>query len=232
MAAPARKRFRNCPRRTTAVQARSAAPEKEHDMYDNDACGSEHRGRGRARLRRAGLLAAALACLALVAACSSPPKTGTSAGPAGGSVKQSALAFSRCMRAHGISDFPDPNAQGGISLNAGPGTGIEPRSPQFKAANRACRSLLPPPAMNPADQARMRAGNLKFARCMRAHGISDFPDPNAQGALQIQAQPGSDLNPNNPRFRAANRACQHYQSVPLGSGPGGFVTGGNGGGGS
>jgi len=45
---------------------------------------------------------------------------------------------------------------------------------------------------------------------MRAHGISDFPDPNSQGQLQIKAQPGSDLDPNNPLYKAANKACQHY----------------------
>jgi hypothetical protein len=211
MAAAARKRFRNCPSRTTAVQARSAAPEMERDMYDNDTCGSEHRGRERARLRRAGLAAAALVCLALVAAaCSSGAKTGTGAGPAHGSARHSELAFSRCMRAHGISDFPDPNPQGGLELNAGSGTGLDPKSPRFKAAWSACRPLLPAQqAMSPAQQAAAKAQALKYAQCMRAHGISDFPDPNSQGQLQIQAQPGSDLNPNNPRFQAANKACEH-----------------------
>ena len=143
-AAPARKRFRNRPGRTTGAQARSAAPEKEYDMYDNDACGSGHRGRRRAGLRRAGLLAAALACLALVAAaCSSPAKTGTGAGPAHGSARQSELAFSRCMRAHGISDFPDPNAQGGIALSPKPGGDLEPNNPRFQAANQACQHYQP-----------------------------------------------------------------------------------------
>jgi len=92
-------------------------------MHDNHAYGSEHRGSTQAGLRRAGLVAAALACLALVAAaCSSAASSGTGTGPAGGggSAKHSELAFSRCMRAHGISDFPDPSSQGGIALNGGP----------------------------------------------------------------------------------------------------------------
>ena len=203
-------------------------------MDDNDACGSGHRGRRRARRRRAGLLAAALACLALVAAaCSSAAKTGTGAGPAHGSAKQSELAFSRCMRAHGITAFPDPNSQGGIALNAGPGTGIDPKSPQFKAAYRACRSLLPPRRpLSPAQQAAAKAQGLKFAQCMRAHGISDFPDPNSQGGFQIQASAGSGLDPNNPRFQAANKACEH--DLPGGGKGGSFGTntGGGPGGGS
>jgi hypothetical protein len=212
LAIPGAKRFRNRPRRTTGAQARSAAPEREHDMYDNHAHGGEHRGKRRERLRRAGLLAAALACLALVAAaCSSPASPGTGAGPAGGSARHSELAYSRCMRAHGIKDFPDPSAQGGIDLNGGPGSDLNPSSPQFKAANNACKSLLPPQhALSPAQQAKVRAQALRYSRCMRAHGISDFPDPDSQGQLQIKAQPGGDLDPNNPLYKAADKACRQY----------------------
>jgi hypothetical protein len=185
----------------------------EHNMYDNDSHGSEHRGRRRAGLRRAGLLAAALACLALLAAaCSSAAGSGTGAGSAGGSARHSELAYSQCMRAHGITHFPDPNAQGDISLNAGPGTGLDPSSPQFKAADNACKSLLPPRrAMSPAQQAAARAQALKYSRCMRAHGISDFPDPDSHGGIALKPSPGGDLDPNNPLYQAADKACQHYQ---------------------
>ena len=201
-------------------------------MDDNDACGSGHRGRRRARRRRAGLLAAALACLALVAAaCSSAAKTGTGAGPAHGSARQSELAFSRCMRAHGISDFPDPSSHGGIALNGGPGSDLNPSSPLYQAANNACKPLLPPQkALSPAQQAAARAQALAYARCMRAHGISDFPDPNAQGGIALNPKPGGDLEPNNPRFQAANQACQHYQ--PGKGGSFSTNTGGGSGGGS
>jgi hypothetical protein len=200
-------------------------------MYDNDAHGDERRGKRRALLRPAGLLAAALACLALVAAaCSSAASPGTGAGQAGGSARHSELAFSRCMRTHGITAFPDPSSQGGLDLNAGPGTGLDPKSPQFKAAWRACRPLLPPRrTLSPAQQAQARAQDLRYARCMRAHGISNFPDPSSQGGIALQPKPGSDLDPNNPRFRAANKACQHEQPVGGGSfgtntsgGPGGW----------
>jgi hypothetical protein len=193
-------------------------------MYHNHAHGDEHRGRRRARLRRAGLLAAALACLALVAAaCSSPAKTGTGAGAAGGSNEHSALAFSRCMRAHGITGFPDPDSQGNLALpKSGPGTKFDPKSPQFKAANNACKSLMPGGQMDPAQQAVAKAQALKYARCMRAHGISDFPDPNSQGGFDFAAPKGSssDLDPHNPRFQAANEACQR------GNGGSGSTSGG------
>jgi hypothetical protein len=198
-------------------------------MDDNHAYGNEQRRRRRTR-RRVGVPAAALTCLALLAAaCSSPASSGTAAGTAaGGSAGHSALSYSQCMRAHGITAFPDPGSQGGINLNAG--SGIDPNSPQYQAADKTCKSLLPAPAMNPAQQASIKAGNLKYAECMRAHGISDFPDPNGQGLLQIKAQPGSDLDPSNPRYQAANKVCQHYQ--PGGGQGGSLSTGGAGGGGA
>jgi hypothetical protein len=51
---------------------------------------------------------------------------------------------------------------------------------------------------------------------MRAHGIKDFPDPSGNGALALKPQPGSDLDPNNPQFRSANKACQ--SNLPGGGG--------------
>ena len=62
----------------------------------------------------------------------------------------------------------------------------------------------------------MAGGNLadmlKFAQCMRSHGVIDFPDPTSKG-IQIRIRPGmpSDLDPNNPRFQAAEKACQWFQ---------------------
>jgi hypothetical protein len=45
---------------------------------------------------------------------------------------------------------------------------------------------------------------------MRAHGIRDFPDPTSSG-IQTPIRRGmpSDLEPNNPRFQSAEKACQH-----------------------
>jgi hypothetical protein len=54
------------------------------------------------------------------------------------------LKFSQCMRSHGVPNFPDPktgpNGEVGISLG---GNGIDPHSPQFQAAQKACQSLMP-----------------------------------------------------------------------------------------
>ena len=52
---------------------------------------------------------------------------------------------------------------------------------------------------------------LAYSKCMRAHAIKDFPDPgflHGRFGITISATPGSDLDPNNPQFQAAQRACQ------------------------
>ena len=108
----------------------------------NDA---SHPGRAEprrgSRRRRAGPLAAGLIGVGLLAAaCGGPAGPGVAnAGPASSaspsaSASGSALAYSRCMRAHGITKFPDPDSNGNLGLNAGPGSGLDPNSPQFKAA--------------------------------------------------------------------------------------------------
>jgi hypothetical protein len=59
--------------------------------------------------------------------------------------KARALAMSRCMRSHGVPNFPDPQFQngpgGGVGIRLG-GAGIDPNSPAFQAAQKACGSIL------------------------------------------------------------------------------------------
>jgi hypothetical protein len=68
----------------------------------------------------------------------------------------------------------------------------------------ACGSSAPSSAAasggpNPAA----RAGFLKFAQCMRSHGLPSFPDPGANGGIQIN----NGLNPQSPQFKSAQAAC-------------------------
>lgn len=119
------------------------------------------RGQDTARRRRAVLMLAVSAGFVLgAAACGDAPANpvapasvsgasgNVTAGGTGssGSGQRTAgsfsVAFARCMRAHGVADFPDPHGQAG---QLGPGSGIEPNSPQFQAAlNGPCESLAPP----------------------------------------------------------------------------------------
>lgn len=114
--------------------------------------------------------------------------------------------FSACMRKHGITNFPDPNSQGVITISSG--MGIDPGSPRFQSARTACDTLLPNGGQpTPAQIAQAQKQMLTFSACMRAHGLKDFPDP-SNGGLRIQDHPGSDLDPSNPTFQKAQQACQ------------------------
>jgi hypothetical protein len=116
--------------------------------------------------------------------------------------------FSACMRKQGVINFPDPNGQGVIQYSSD--MGIDPNSPAFKSAESVCQKLLPNGGQpTPAQQAQRKQQLLAFSICMRGHGIKDFPDPSSNGGIAINnATPGSDLNPNNPQFQAAQKACQ------------------------
>jgi hypothetical protein len=61
--------------------------------------------------------------------------------------KKNGLKFAQCMRSHGVPNFPDPQIQsgpgGGIGVRiGGPGSGINPQSPAFQSAQRACGKLF------------------------------------------------------------------------------------------
>ena len=48
---------------------------------------------------------------------------------------------------------------------------------------------------------------LKYAQCMRSHGVSNFPDP-ASGGGGVQIASGSGINPGSPAFAAARSECR------------------------
>ncbi|HET7048040.1 MAG TPA: hypothetical protein VFI54_07200 [Solirubrobacteraceae bacterium] len=113
-----------------------------------------------------------------IAACGSSGNSTDSPAKSATAAYRAALAFSRCMRAHGLTNFPDPSPGGGIQLRITPNSGINPFSPTFKAAQASCHKLLPgggPFSGRPTahDKAQM----LQISQCMRRHGITDFPDP-------------------------------------------------------
>lgn len=127
------------------------------------------------------LLAVALAvlgCAAAITACGSASPTKTSSGLAAQRKYAGALAFAKCMRSHGVSNFPDPTVIGNSIQILGSSSGINPQSPAFKSAQQSCKHLLPgggSPSQHQIAQA--KAQLLTISRCMRAKGISGFPDP-------------------------------------------------------
>ena len=130
------------------------------------------------------------------------------------------VAYARCMRSHGVSDFPDPTTGpgGGITfqINGRPGSDLDRNNPTFQAADGACRSLLPAGEQAPPLSARKIAVEVKWAHCMRLHGLPNFPDPNAEGAFD-----SSRFNDSSPAFQSANAACKSVQPTgPMSAVPG------------
>jgi hypothetical protein len=129
--------------------------------------------------------------------------TATNPGPSNTSGSGDLTAYSACMRAYGVRNFPDPDSKGRIAMTSG----VDPDSFEFKTAARKCQQLLPNGGRPTLQQQRMvKQAALKFARCMRAHGVPSFPDPTASGALAIGKKAGVD--PNSPRFKAAQQSCK------------------------
>ena len=89
------------------------------------------------------------------------------------------LAYSRCMRSHGVPNFPDPTQVGDHIQISGSQAGVDPHAPTFVSAERSCGHLQPgagqltSAAYHQHELERM----LHLSRCMRAHHISGFPDP-------------------------------------------------------
>ena len=161
------------------------------------------------------LAAAALATAVLtVAACGgdtpSSAGTGSTRGPSA-EMRTALLDFARCMRQHGV-DMPDPTFSDGgarIEQRSGPGK-LTPE--QQKSAEQACRKYqdkIKPKALTDAQKEEFKKQALARSRCMREHGI-DMPDPtfNADGGAELKIKRESGIRPDDPEFRAAQRACR------------------------
>lgn len=160
---------------------------------------------------RAGIVAAALTGICLLAAACGGGNGGTGASDASHSVpdtQQQALAYSACMQSHGDPGFPDPKrGPGGAWLYAvTPATQQYFTGPAYNAAQKACKKLQPNQALTPAQREAAVKQLLQLARCMRAHGITDFPDPTSHGD-SVGLQLGPSIDPSSSQFQAAQKAC-------------------------
>lgn len=174
--------------------------------------------------RRAGLVAVLLVMAGVsVAACGGGSDPSASGGTSGqspsnqsSSANSGAIAFASCMRANGVPNFPDSaisTANGGVELNVP--SGIDTKSSQFQAAMQTCRKDLPRGGSSGSGSSSGSSAQqiIKFANCMRANGVPNFPEPNAQGQEVITG--GSGLNPSSPQFQSAYATCQHL--LPAGA---------------
>ncbi|HEY1512405.1 MAG TPA: hypothetical protein VGF66_01540 [Gaiellaceae bacterium] len=151
----------------------------------------------------------AVAALALLAAGCGGGGSGSAAPPTTGAsgAQTAALAFARCMRAHGLPNWPDPSSGGVFDKSKLRRTGYSVS--QVRAVQDGpCKNLVPSsapspaPAITPAD----RSDYLKAAACMRSHGYAAFPDPTFQNNT-VQANVPSSIDQDSPAFKRVAATC-------------------------
>lgn len=143
--------------------------------------------------------------------------TGTSTAETPAAAEQEMLAFSTCMRKHGVTTFPDPtrNADGSYGFTAGSVGTLRKLLHGAQTALDACQPLLVKSGILSAENiSKFRQQMLAYARCMRSHGVSNFPDPNFNGRFGGQLK---NLDRNSPNFQAATTACRPTLSKAIGA---------------
>jgi len=167
------------------------------------------------RMRRrsiaASFIAAAAALALLAVGCGGDGTPGVAGSPssttAATMAQNGALAFARCMRSHGLPNWPDPTSNGVFDKSKLRLTGYSVS--QVRAAEDGpCNHLLP----NGGNSKRYtitaadRADYLKAAACMRSHGFPAFPDPTFQNS-NVQTNIPASVNQDAPSFKHAAATC-------------------------
>jgi hypothetical protein len=152
--------------------------------------------------------------LAGLAGCSASGGSGAASTTTSGQQDAAAVwrELVRCARANGMPKLPDPQIDSNGRANFPNGTPEPPAS-----VRRACQSIydrLPASARDdaarpPADMQAL----LRYARCMREHGVADFPDPDAAGNFRAQA---GSADPKSPSFQRAMQACRQLDPYQKG----------------
>lgn len=151
-----------------------------------------------------------IASLAVLAAGCGSANPRASAGHSPSSPVGAAYKYARCMREHGVPDFPDPRVSSSpghtsIAMMA-PAPAVA--SPRFKSAQRACRGIMPGPGnLARSDQLARKPEFLAFARCVRARGVSGFPDPNSQGQITREMLSAAGIDVHSPVVIRAALEC-------------------------
>jgi hypothetical protein len=165
---------------------------------------------------RVAAVTIAMTAALLAAGCSSPSSTTPGSTPSAGSTVAQAVAYTQCMRSHGVPEYPEPDSSGQLQ-KIGSGQQVGVSDAQLTTASNACQSLWPYQALTPAQQQQELTDDLKFAQCMRSHGVPTLPDPvatNGQVEFVISTSK-TGINPHSPQILAKARACQHV--LPAGA---------------
>jgi hypothetical protein len=126
------------------------------------------------------------------------------------------LEHAACMRAHGVPSFADPKisvSSTQLVMQNPQMSPTEVASPAYRSASAACARYLPEqpqaPAVTGAGNSRRQA--VRFADCMRSHGVPNFPDPTAGGTFKL----GPTTDARAPAFRAAMDDCRNLRPPAL-----------------
>jgi hypothetical protein len=142
--------------------------------------------------------------------------TASSAGTGGNknpTAREKAVKFSACMRKNGYPDFPDPKASGEFAA-----FGISVSPAVWRKALGACKELQPPGSFSAHLSPKQLSAALKFAQCIRANGVKDFPDPvNGEPLVDTTKIPSTDTPAGMSILNAAMRKCP----APLAAAAGG-----------
>ena len=116
--------------------------------------------------------------------------------------QEKAVKFAECMRANGVPHFPDPDTKGAINF------GVDVSREVWLKAVDACKALKPPGALSSKRTPKEQAASLRFAQCVRDHGVKDFPDPvNGEPLIDTYKIPSSNKPGGMTILNAATHAC-------------------------
>jgi len=112
------------------------------------------------------------------------------------------VKFAECMRANGVPHFPDPDTKGAVNF------GVDVSREVWLKAVDACKALKPPGALSSKRTPKEQAASLRFAQCVRDHGVKDFPDPvNGEPMIDTYKIPSSNKPGGMTILNAATHAC-------------------------
>ncbi|HEX5618030.1 MAG TPA: hypothetical protein VFX51_06395 [Solirubrobacteraceae bacterium] len=118
------------------------------------------------------------------------------------SKQEKAVKFAECMRANGVPHFPDPDPKGEFNF------GVDVTVEVWTKAVDACKALKPPGALSAKRTPKEQSASLRFAQCVREHGVKDFPDPvNGEPLIDTYKIPSSNTPGGMTILNAATDAC-------------------------
>jgi hypothetical protein len=116
--------------------------------------------------------------------------------------RDKAVKFAECIRAHGVSDFPDPNEKNQFEY------GVSVSLAVWTRATTACKDLQPPGTLSGKRTPKQQSASVRFAQCVRDHGVKDFPDPvNGEPLIDTYKIPSSNKPGGMTILNAATEKC-------------------------